>query len=411
MTESLALALAYLLDLIIGDPKQLPHPVRLIGRAIEKTEHYLRGLFTVFEGDDKPVVNENSASGEETGDMELDDAVHERIDISLFVPSFLKKGEELSVKAQERLAGSVLTAVIAGATYLVFFILQAVLLSFQDVAVASYVSFAVLVYLIATTVATRDLLRSGQAVIDEIKKGNLENSRAKLSMIVGRDTGSLKEAGVLKATIETLAENASDGIVAPLFYFVIGGLPLAMTYKAVNTLDSMVGYKNLKYIHFGWMSARLDDAANYIPARITALLIIAGVYILNALRYIASWSAEKHNTARNRAGRYITALPARLARYMERPDFEIGHRAFVIMKRDGKKHTSPNSGFPEAAMAGALGVRLGGPSTYEGQRVLKPYIGEEKESTLPFYIKACEQALLLTKITSLSGLLCALVFV
>ena len=165
MTESVALALAYLLALIIGDPGRIPHPVRLIGRAIEKTEQYLRGLFTVFEEDDKPAVKEKPVPGEETEDMELDDEVRERVDLSLFVPSFLKNGEELSVKAQERLAGGLLTAIIAGATYLVFSVLQAFLLSFQNVAVASYVSFAVLVYLIATTVATHDLIRSGRAEI------------------------------------------------------------------------------------------------------------------------------------------------------------------------------------------------------------------------------------------------------
>ena len=405
MTESTLLVLAYLLDLLIGDPEQIPHPVRMIGWAIGKTEGFLRRIFTVFENSSEKDGNGESES------TEHDSTEKKRLDISLMVPPFLRKGKELSVKAQEKLAGGLLTVIVAGATYVLFYLLQVLLLSFQDLTVVSYLSFAVLVFLTSTTLATRDLLRSGQAVIEEIKKGNLEGSRIKLSMIVGRDTGSLKERGVLKGAMETLSENASDGIVAPLFYFMIGGLPLAMAYKAVNTLDSMVGYKNKKYNNFGWASARLDDIVNYIPARITALLIVAGSYIINILRFIVFRSLDRYRTVQNKAAQYIILLLDRIALLMEGPDFESSRNAFRIMRRDGKRHSSPNSGFPEAAMAGALGVRLGGPSMYEGQKVYKPFIGDEKENSISYYMKASEDALLLTKITSFLGLLCALVII
>ncbi len=154
---------------------------------------------------------------------------------------------------------------------------------------------------------------------------------------------------MLRATIETVAENLSDGFVAPLFYLVLGGLPMAMMYKAINTLDSMVGYKNPRYIRFGWAAARLDDIANYIPARITGLSITAG-----ALFYFLFRPSD---------ARFTRALAA-------------ARDAFAVMFRDGRKHTSPNSGVSEAAMAGALGVRLGGPATYGGSIVVKPYIGD-----------------------------------
>ena len=155
---------------------------------------------------------------------------------------------------------------------------------------------------------------------------------------------------MLRATIETVAENLSDGFVAPLFYLMLGGLPLAMVYKAVNTLDSMVGYKNPRYIRFGWASARLDDLANYVPARITGLSITAAALVYFLFR----------------------ASDDRLRRAWIR-----ARNAFRVMIRDGRNHTSPNSGVSEAAMAGALGVRLGGPSTYGGSVVVKPYIGED----------------------------------
>ncbi len=157
-------------------------------------------------------------------------------------------------------------------------------------------------------------------------------------MIVGRDTAELDEQGITRAVVETVAENTSDGVIAPLFYLALGGPALALAYKAVNTLDSMVGYKNTAYKNFGWAAAKLDDLANFIPARISAVLLS-----------LAAW-----------------CLPG-----------ASGMNAFRISLRDGRKHASPNSGYPEAAVAGALGLRLGGPSVYGGVVLDKPFIGDE----------------------------------
>ena len=159
-------------------------------------------------------------------------------------------------------------------------------------------------------------------------------------MIVGRDVDTLDKKGILKAVIEALSENLSDGVIAPLFFLVIGGMPLGLAYKAVNTLDSMVGYKNDKYIYFGWASARLDDLFNYIPARISGVLIaLSSGALFRSIQKIRN--------------------------------------SFIAMYRDGKKHNSHNSGYLEAAVAGALGVRLGGSSRYNGVLIEKPYIGTE----------------------------------
>jgi adenosylcobinamide-phosphate synthase len=211
--------------------------------------------------------------------------------------------------------------------------------------VLGVIGAVLIVYLVATTIAMRGLVDSARLVIRSVKEGNLVDARFHLSMIVGRDTGDLSEEKVLAAVMETLAENLSDGVVAPVFYFVLGGLPLAMTYKAINTLDSMVGYKNDSYINFGWAAARLDDIANYVPARLTGLLIV------------------------------ISAFLASLVSGGKGP-MSVVCRSYRIMNRDGRNHTSPNSGIPEAAMAGAAGVRMGGVASYGGMVVEKPFIGD-----------------------------------
>ena len=165
----------------------------------------------------------------------------------------------------------------------------------------------------------------------------LEESRKAVARIVGRDTGELDRAGVIRAAVETVAENFSDGVIAPMAFMLLGGAPLALCYKAVNTMDSMVGYKNARYLYFGRAAARLDDIANFLPSRIAALLLIASAAL----------------TGENAA------------------------RAFQIWKRDRRQHESPNSAQCEAAMAGALGVRLCGPASYFGQRKEKPYLGDD----------------------------------
>lgn len=184
-----------------------------------------------------------------------------------------------------------------------------------------------------TALATRSLLNEASAVIGALEAGDLALARRRLSRIVGRDTTDLNESEISRAVIETLAESACDGIVAPMFWLAAGGVPAAMMYKAINTLDSMIGHIEPPYTHFGRVAARLDDVANFVPARLTAIAIVA-----------ASGDAR---------------------------------RAARTWLRDGSKHASPNAGQSEAAMAGALGVRLGGASSYDGALHLKPVLHEE----------------------------------
>ncbi len=315
MIGPIELISAFLLDLAIGDPRWLPHPVRIIGKAINGAERLIRRFFM-------------TAAGERLGGIVLV--------LFITVPVYLIT--DLIVHA------------VSGASHGLFAAAGTVLV----------------VFLTATTIATRELIRSARLVITSIQNGDVPSARQQLSMIVGRDTRELSDKVVLKATIETLAENLSDGIIAPLFYLAVGGLPLAMAYKAVNTLDSMVGYKNAKYRYFGWAAARLDDLANYLPARITGLMIALSVFLVALLM--------------NRVKSVSAAA-----------------RSLSVMMRDGRKHPSPNSGIPEAAMAGALGVRLGGPSTYGGVLSDKPFIGDEETDD---YGTAAREAMALVKASS-----------
>jgi adenosylcobinamide-phosphate synthase len=316
MIGPLDLILAFLLDAAIGDPHWLPHPVRMLGKAIQHSEGFLRRRFSGPPGEKKAGIF---------------------LVVSIVVPSFLvtlvvvKAIAEISERASALLAT------------------------------------AFLVYLVATTIASRELIHSAKLVIEAVKEGGTGSARRRLSMIVGRDTESLSDRDVLKAVTETLAENLSDGVVAPLFYLVLGGLPLAIAYKAVNTLDSMVGYRNEAYINLGWASARLDDIANYVPARITGILIVISVFL------VTLFSGDKNP---------LTSAS----------------RSFQTMRRDGRNHTSPNSGIPEAAMAGGLGIRMGGPSTYGGVLVAKPYIGTAGTED---YLPASEDAVMVVKVASL----------
>lgn len=312
------LMLAFLVDLAIGDPPWLPHPVRILGKAIYATETFLRRHFRTPSG--------------------------------------------------ERLAGVVLVVMIVAPSFLSALLVQKALLLSSGGALG-VIGAVIFVYLVSTTIAFHELIKAAGLVIRAVKEGGLEAARSHLSMIVGRDTKNLSDREVLKAAMETLAENLSDGIVAPIFYLVLGGLPLAIAYKAINTLDSMVGYRNDTYINFGRAAARLDDIANYIPARITGLLIVLSVFITALFR------------------RGVDPLSS-------------AGSAFRIMRRDGRNHLSPNSGIPEAAMAGGLGIRLGGPSTYGGILVDKPYIGEaDKED----YESASEDAMMTVKVASVLG--------
>ncbi len=405
MTDTAALALAYILDLLIGDPRRIPHPVEGMGWAIDRTAGMLR----------EKIIKRQHAAEQDTVRKGKS-----RSPVSIAC-AFLKRAEErLSLEAREKLAGVILVVIITGLTYFLFHIITSVLLEVKPTAVTSYVLFAVFVYLVSTTVATRDLLGSAMAVIGEAAAGSIGPARRKLGMIVGRDTHSLDRRSILKAVIETLSENASDGIVAPMFYFALGGLPLAMAYKAVNTLDSMVGYRNETYKNFGWAAARLDDIANYIPARITGFLIVAAAFIICFFRVVGGEFSRWFRNTGTASKIRLSELPANLKQGFTQSNFRSGINAFKMMFRDGMKHSSPNSGIPEAAMAGALGVRLGGPATYGGIFVNKPYIGEEHPSLLrqgtgrpgtddeTGYVRACEKALLIVKLTSVLGLLTAL---
>ena len=191
-------------------------------------------------------------------------------------------------------------------------------------------------YWIYTFLAARDLDLQSSAVVRALERSNLAEARNRLSSIVGRDTATLGEPEILRATVETVAENLSDGVIAPLFYLALGGPACMAAFKAINTLDSMVGHKNERYLEFGWFSARVDDIANYIPARLTAAVVC------------------------------VTALL---------PGFSF-KRAIRMILRDGRSQPSPNAGFPESAYAGALGVQLGGLNFYRGAPSRKPTMGD-----------------------------------
>lgn len=274
--------LAFLLDLVAGDPRWLPHPVVIIGRAISALERAARALVG-----NRPVA--------------------------------------------ERLAGLVLVVVIVGGTYLAT---SGIIAAAGGPSSPAGALLSVL--LLYTTLATKSLGDHLLAIVRPLNAHDLGAARRALSLVVGRDTAHLDEVEIARAAVETAAENASDGIVAPLIYAFLGGAPLAMAYKAVNTLDSMIGHRDQRYLHLGWAAARLDDLANYLPARVTGSLIVVAATLSGR-----SW-----------------------------------RHAWATMQRDGRKHPSPNSGYPEAAMAGALGVRLGGSNTYGGQFSLRPHLGE-----------------------------------
>ncbi len=263
----------FMLDLAFGDPSRAPHPVRAIGSLIA------------------------------------------------WFNRRLNKGTNRTMK------GIVTVICVAGITFGIIYGIEYLLRPFPLL----YVAFGII--MVFYGIANRQLVKEGMKVECTLMQQNIPLARKHLSMIVGRDTSQLNEHQIRKAALETLAENLSDGVIAPLFYYAIGGIPLMFAYKAVNTLDSMTGYKNITYKEFGWFSARLDDVVNFIPARITALLMVS-----------VGWST--------RGFRYI---------------FLYGHR-----------HTSPNAGYPEAALAGILDCRFGGPGIYHGKTVEKPFIGEHE---------------------------------
>lgn len=281
----LAFLCGFLLDLILGDPYWLPHPVRLIGKLISELDKRLLTL----------------------------------------------QGQRNDKKEFRR--GMVLTATVLLLTTLTVTILLA----------GAYVIHPLLGSVVETVMvyqilAVRSLRVESMKVYHSLQNEGIAEARKAVSMIVGRDTETLDEEGVIKAAVETVAENTSDGVIAPMLYTAIGGPVLGFLYKAVNTMDSMIGYKNDRYLYFGRAAARLDDIVNYIPARISAWLMILAAFLMGK-------------------------------------EYDAEH-AFRIYKRDNRKHASPNSAQTESVCAGALGIQLAGDARYFGKTVKKPYIGD-----------------------------------
>jgi adenosylcobinamide-phosphate synthase len=236
--------------------------------------------------------------------------------------------------AKQRMAGVLLAVALPTGAYA-----AGALLIWFGSSVGPLWGSAVTVVLAWTTLAARDLIDHVVSIQRALQSISLPEARSAVAKIVGRDTEEMAESDIVRATVETIAESTADGVIAPLFYLVLGGAPLALAYKAVNTLDSMIGHLDDRYRWFGWASARLDDVANFLPARITALLLVLSAGIVSR-----SWPTMQ--------------------------------RAWQIVLRDGGQHPSPNSGCPEAAMAGALGVQLGGINRYDGLPIERPCLGD-----------------------------------
>ena len=307
MNRSLLLPAAYLVDHLAGDPEWFPHPVRLIGSAISSGESHLR-----YSG---------------------------QSDI-----------EELFV-------GAGLTIAVVGSTY--WITTKVVQSSYRR---SNLLGSAVELLLAWTCLAARNLEQEASSVTDALQTGNLPLARERVARLVGRDTETLIPIGISRAVIETVAESASDGIMAPLFYMAVGGVPLSMAYKAVNTLDSMIGHADSNYFYFGKAAARLDDLANYLPARLSAGSIVAASALTNEADPQAAWTT---------------------------------------WQRDGAKHKSPNAGQPESAMSGALHAVLGGENTYSGEVISSPFIGQEFPHATP---EKAVKAIRLVSAASLIGL-------
>ena len=268
--------IAYVLDLIFGDPQNVIHPVQVIGKIISTGEKIL-----------------------------------------------LRKKYKF-------LAGAVLNIFTVSITYTLMYLIS------KSVKISVF--FMIIeIYLMYTIFSINSLAREGNRVYRILKEGDIEKARKDLSYLVSRDTEMMDEKMIIRSTMETISENTVDGIVAPMFYMFLGGMPLAMAYKAINTLDSMVVYKNEKYMEFGKFSAKVDDVANFIPARITGILIVLASMILGY-------------------------------------DYKNSLKIFL---RDRKNHSSPNSAHSEASVAGALGVQFGGKVSYFGKEIDKPTIGDK----------------------------------
>lgn len=297
---------AYVLDLILGDPHWFPHPVRIIGKLIEIFEKTLYGF------------------------------------------------------KNKKLFGGIMAILVIGITGVVSYYL-------------AKVSVVLEIFFLYTTLATKSLGAEGIRIYKVLKTGDLELAKREISYLVSRDTDSMDEVQIVRSTIETIAENSVDGVIAPMFYAFLGSLimvngvslalPFAMGYKAVNTLDSMVGYKNDKYIDFGMVSAKIDDLFNLVPSRIAGMVLIPLASFLTGTGY---------------------------------------SKSLFIFYRDRLNHSSPNSGHPEAAFAGALGLQFGGKTSYFGKFYEKPTIGDKIKE---FQMEDIKRAFKLMYMTSFVGLI------
>lgn len=306
----IAFFLGFVLDQIIGDPMNFPHPIRLIGSLISFLDKKLLG------------DTSDSASSRKPG--------------------------------KEKALGLILCFLVIGSTVLITGVISVV-----SYMLNTYLGILVEAVLTCYILAAKSLKVESMKVYYALREGDIEKSRYAVSMIVGRDTKCLDEAGITRAAIETVAENTSDGVIAPVIYTFLGGPILGFAYKSINTMDSMVGYHNDRYEHFGFFAAKLDDIVNFLPARISALLMILAAFVL---------------------GR----------------DFS-GRNAFKIFLRDRYNHKSPNSAQTESVCAGALGVRLAGDAYYFGKLVKKPFIGDDLRQVEPIDIKrACKLMLCTT---------------
>ncbi|MFI3226085.1 MAG: adenosylcobinamide-phosphate synthase CbiB [Clostridia bacterium] len=303
MKFAILILLAFILDMVFGDPIWLPHPICFIGNFISKTEKFLR-----------PRVK------------------------------------------NQLIAGFFLVIIITTVSFSIpYFILS----FFYKI--NFYVGFLIELFFCFQIFAAKSLKKASLEVYSPLIKDDILNSRIFLSYIVGRDTQDLNKSGIIKATVETVAENTTDGVIAPLIFMALGGAPLAFFYKAINTMDSMVGYKNDEYILFGRCAAKLDDIVNFIPARISAFFMIVSAYLLN---------------------------------------FD-GKNAIKIYLRDRKNHKSPNSAQTESVCAGALNIQLAGDASYFGNLVKKPTIGDKNREILPEDIKKANKLMYVTSILTL----------
>lgn len=277
--------LAFFIDAIIGDPETKWHPVALLGRFIAFLEKI---LYSINDNDNKKLI-----------------------------------------------MGGILVVITLAVSYSLA--TGIMLLAYK--AEYNYISTFIAALMLSFCISPKSLAKAGRGIYALLLVNDIDLARKKVGYIVGRDTDKLNEGEITRAAVETIAENTVDGIIAPLFFFAIGGVPLAVLYRSANTLDSMVGYKNEKYLYFGRAAARLDDVLNYIPARITGILLIFSAWILGY-------------------------------------DYKF---AYQMMLRDAVKHPSPNGGYAEATVAGALHIRLGGYNSYFGKTSFRSYMGEPLE--------------------------------